>query len=623
MTTNRISSWAADSLKKFLVHRQLPIILALMAVAFMLPALKLGLIADDLPQRAVELRPDQLPPRMSETGNPRDCGKFSTVLFDLFGFNRNLQTVAVMKDYGTLPWWTPDDLKCSLCRPVAALTHWMDYRLFPDSPALMHAHNILWLAAVVLVATIVYRKLIGTGWAAGLAALLFLLDSNTYLPAAFVANRGYFIALFFGLLCLYQHHQWRSGKSRFAMGLSALFLTLSLFSEESGASTFAFILAYALVLETGNARSRAQAILPSVLVITAWWILYRISGYGLNHVELYLDPARQPFSFVRALIPRDMVLLGSQLTSVPPEILFVIKPSLYPVIIAFFGGFAITALAIFLPWTSRDKLTAFWLVALILAAIPEAVLLPWSKNIGYIAISAFGLIASFVAALFSKPGWLRERRGYRIFAWVVCVLLILVHGPGAIAKRIAVVKAGAGVFAWASRVPPDWRNLENENLIIINHPIPLEMVYVPAYAAYYHRPLPKTLRVLVPACTGFEVRRTDDKTLVIQSLGSNLFSCDNMGPVNIVYALSGFSSLLNSNPDYKRGGRYQVKGLTVEILELDASGLPSRVAFHFDSSLGSRDFLWLWLDWRKASIEPFKIPAIGQSVTLPGPGNHG
>ena len=216
MKANGTGIRVLNFLKRFLEHRRLPAMLAIGAMLVMLPALKLGLIADDLPQRAVELRPDQLPPRMHETGNPPDSGSFSTVLFDLFGFSRNPHCMAAMKNYGTLPWWTPDDLSCSLCRPVTAFTHWLDYRLFPDSPALMHAQNIAWFAAVVFLVTMVYRKLMGAGWAAGLAALLFLLDGNTYFPVTFVANRGFFLALFFGLLCLYEHHQWRSTKSRSA-----------------------------------------------------------------------------------------------------------------------------------------------------------------------------------------------------------------------------------------------------------------------------------------------------------------------------------------------------------------------------------------------------------------------
>ena len=608
-----------DFSKKFLAHRYLPVFLAIGAVLVMLPALKLGLIADDLPQRAVELRPDQLPPRMHETGNPADSGSFSTVLFDLFGFNRNPQCLALMKNYGTLPWWTPDDLRLCLCRPVAALTHWLDYRLFPDSPALMHAHNIAWFAAVIFMVTVVYRKLMGSGWAGRLAALLFLLDPSTYFPAAFVANRGYFLALFFGLLCLYQHHRWRSTKSRFAMLLSALFLALSIYGEESGVSMFAFILAYALVLETGNVRHRALTILPSVIVITAWWIIYKLSGYGMAHVGIYIDPAQKPLQFVATLIPRDMILLGSQLSGVPPEILFVSKPSLYPAIIAVFGVFAIAALAIFRPLVRRDKMVAFWFTAMILAAIPEAVLVPVSKNFGYVAIGAFGLIASFVAGMCARPSWLLERSRYRTLAWIACVLLILVHGPVAVAKRIVTAKAASVAFAWARRSADDRSDVANKNVVIVNNPLPLESYYAPSYAAYYHWPLPKTLHVLTLACTSFILQRTDDKTLVIQSRGSNIFSCDDVGPIHLIYALSAFNGLLSSETHYKKGEHIPLTGIIVEILEVDASDLPSRVAFHFDTSLDSPDFRWLWFDWRKSSTEPFKIPAIGQSVTLLGP----
>jgi len=617
---NGTRSRVLDFLKGFLGHRRLPVILAIGAIVVMLPALKLGLIADDLPQRAVELRPDQLPPRMQETGNPPDSGSFSTVLFDLFGFNRNPQSVAVMKNYGTLPWWTPDDLRLSLCRPVAALTHWLDYRLFPDSPALMHAENIAWFAGVVFLLTIVYRKLMGAGWAAGLAALLFLLDANTYFPAAFVANRGYFLALFFSLLCLYEHHQWRSTKSSSAMLLSAFFLALSLFSEESGASTFAFILSYAFVLEQGSFRHRSLTVLPSVLVIIAWRIIYLLSGYGLSHVGVfYIDPAQEPLHFLRDLIPRDLILLGSQLASVPPELLFAVKPSSHPAIIALYGLITVAALAVFIPLARRDKIAAFWFAAMILAAIPEAVLVPLSKNIGFIAIGAFGLIASFIAGVFARPGLLPERKVCRLLARAACILLILVHGPGAIVKRVAVVKAAAAGFAWAGRIPSNWPNIENENIIVINHPCALESLYAPAYAAYYHKSFPRTLRALVPACTGFDVQRTDDKTLVVQSHGSSIFSCDDLGPIHIAYALNACERLVTTSAKYKKGDRHNLGNLTVEVLESDASDLPSRVAFHFDTSLDSPDFRWLWFDWRTSSIERFKMPAIGQGVTLSGP----
>ena len=267
----------------------------------------------------------------------------------------------------------------------------------------MHAQNIAWFAAIVFLVTIIYRKLMGAGWAAGLAALLFLLDGNTYFPVAFVANRGFILSLFFGLLCLYEHHQWRSAKSRSGLVLSALFLALSLFADEGGASTFAFILAYALVLEPGSFRNRALTVLPSILVIVLWRIIYTLSGFGVFHMGVYIDPANEPLQFAREVIPRAMVLLGGQLTGVAPDFLVAVNPSLQPKVIAFYCVPVVVALVVFLPWVRRDKTAAFWFAVMMLAAIPAATVVPLSKNLGFVAVGAYGLIASFVAGLITRP----------------------------------------------------------------------------------------------------------------------------------------------------------------------------------------------------------------------------
>ena len=89
MKTNGIGIRVLDFSKRFLEYRHLPAILAIGAVLVMLPALKSGLMADDLVQRAVELRPDQLPARLRDAGIPPDSGSLGTVLRDLFpGINR-------------------------------------------------------------------------------------------------------------------------------------------------------------------------------------------------------------------------------------------------------------------------------------------------------------------------------------------------------------------------------------------------------------------------------------------------------------------------------------------------------------------------------------------------------
>ena len=95
---------------------------------------------------------------------------------------------------------------------------------------------------------------------AGLAACLWLLDWHTFGPVAYVANRGFFIALVFGLLCFHAHVRWRTGKSVVWMWLSALCLLLSVLSDEGGASTLAFLLAYAIVLEPGGWRPTTSSL---------------------------------------------------------------------------------------------------------------------------------------------------------------------------------------------------------------------------------------------------------------------------------------------------------------------------------------------------------------------------
>ena len=428
-------------------------------------------------------------------------------------------------------WWTPDDLKCSLCRPVAALTHWLDYRLFPDNPALMHTHSIVWFAAVVFMVALVYRKFMGTPGTAGLAALLFLLDGDHCFPVAFVANRGYLLAIFFSLLCLYAHHQWRSTKSRAAMAFSALWLALSLLAEESGASTFAFLLAYAIAVEPGSVRRCALTLAPSVAVITAWWISYHIAGYGLRHVGIYTDPVQEPLLFLSQLVPRWLVDVGSQIAGAPLDFLFVVKPSLHPLFVALYGSLAVGFLVVMLPWLQGDKMARFWLASMILAAIPETVLTPISKNLGFIAIGAFGVIASFLTALFKPQSGLLQRRGRRVLAWSVCAWLLMAHGPAAIAERMAVFKGVQIVSESMDQLgdASDLPDVESRDVVLVYEPCAMVRYYEPGYKAYHHRLLPRSTRALAPGCASVTVLRADEKTLVIQSLAENLFSCDKVG----------------------------------------------------------------------------------------------
>jgi len=327
-----------------------------------------------------------------------------------------------------------------------------------------------------------------------------------------------------------------------------------------------------------------------------YWV-QRAARQRLDRVE-FTDRSRRPLRSPNALLPKMVERILALLCGAP----------------------VVAALAVFSPWLRREKTAVFWLTVMLLAAIPAATVAPLGKNLGFVAVGAYGLIASFLAGVFNQPDWLPSSLTYRTLAWAACALLLLAHGPGAVAGRLLVTVG----------LRPSWENvdraldignppgLENKDVVIINSPSVLALAYVPFAKAYSHQPLPRTLRTLAPGCTSFEVKRSDERTLVIQSKAPNIFACDDFGPVHTFYAVR-FSNVFLGELQFKRGERLERGNLEVEILELDAAELPCRIALRFNASLDAPTFHWLQFNFQTRSYQPFLVPAVGQRVTVLGP----
>src|SRR5512140_2023642 len=385
----------ATMLRRLLVHRRLPVALAVAAVVVMLPALWGGLVGDDVIQGLTQFKHTELPPRVLDTGfvSP-DSGKLSTVLCGLFGYPQGEREAVRARDYGIAPWWANEHWQARLFRPLTAFTHWLDYRLYPEGPALMHAHSILWYSAAVFLVAMLYRRMAGFQLdggaagnvaeprpasgahpallAAGMAACLFLLDKNTYFPVMYVANRGFIVALVFGLLGLHAHILWRTTRALAWMCMSTVCLLLSLLSNEGGASTLAFLTAYALVIEQGGWRSRLVSLLPAAGVVLGWRAIYSGSGFGVRNFVLYIDPGYSPLLFLKNLPERAIGLVGGQLTGLPPEIALGLNSKWQLMLTLLFFLFTLFCAVAFLPVIRRDRVARFWSAVMLLAAIPAA-----------------------------------------------------------------------------------------------------------------------------------------------------------------------------------------------------------------------------------------------------------
>jgi hypothetical protein len=612
-------------------HPRFPFVFALLAALSMLSSLRAGLFGDDLIQRPAQFKASDLPPRLLHTGFvPPNSGELSAVVTHLFNYLGRPDAIARARDYGIAPWWIPSSWGAALWRPLTAFTHWLDYRLFPNTPALMHAHNIFWYAAAVFLAAICYRELsrsfqLSTDSpqtataAAGLAAFLFLLDKDNYGPVAYVANRGFIIALVFGLGCLSAHHRWRSANSKLFMFLSAFCLLLSLLANEGGASTLAFLLAYALVLEPGRWQSRVASLIPAAAVMLIWRTAYAGWGFGVRNFVGYVDPGYAPLFFLKNLLPRMNGLLGGQLTGIPPEINFGLSPQMRIVLALFFAGFSLVCLVVFLPVLRRNALARFWAAVMLLALVPAATVVPLSKNLGFVAVGAFGLIAAFLRHFASREHHAALSFSLRALSWCVASWLVLAHVFGALAARIGLAAVTPQIpYAWEQLCAFNSIEIGDRDVIIVNDPVQTPVV-VPFDRAYRGQQLPNSIRTLAPGLSGLLVSRPDGSTLVLTSKGADLFDCPSLGPFHIGYALKSANDFLFGGTVWRVGDRVVSKGFVTEVLELSREDVPRSVAVHFEQSLDSENMVWLYFDWQRRAHLPFTLPRPGETAELAGP----
>ena len=84
---------------------------------------------------------------------------------------------AVMRETGLLPWWSAEGVRANFYRPLAALTHLVDFWLWTDQAFMHHLHSFLWL----VMATWSVRRVVPVfsglrGGALSLAILFFIVE---------------------------------------------------------------------------------------------------------------------------------------------------------------------------------------------------------------------------------------------------------------------------------------------------------------------------------------------------------------------------------------------------------------------------------------------------------------
>jgi len=595
-----------------------------MAVVATLPALTTGLLNDDLAHWSVLASPSQADGRLSEHGiGSENAGQLPAAVSEQFAPMDPRRNLSKLREYGAIPWWTYEGLWVRFWRPLASFTHWLDYRIFGSSPIAMHVHNIVWLAAVVFLVTVMYRRLNGPAWMAGLAGLLFVLDDFTYFPAMWIANRNIFLSLFFGILCILWHHRWRQSGSRAHALISIIFLIGSLLSAEAGIATCAYLFAYAATLENGDFRARAYSLTPAILVTIAWRVIYNMLGHGASGGSFYLDPSLEPMRYVWATLVRGPILLMREWSRISADTFSCVPVStqiiLWPIVVVLL----VVIMILIWPLLRTNRHARFWAVGMHLSVLPICATMPMNRNLLWVGIGACGLVGHFLGGYVAKEQWFPQKRLKRFLTTMLFISIIVVHLPIALLVRIASPFTTTLMINMVKETMAvdSSDDLDGKQLIVVNAPNPASFFYMPYAKAYEGKQLPRTIRVLAPAFSELEVTRIDDKTLKVRVKYGNLLTCkpDRWLDVDVVYMLEAISSVRSNGNGFHKSDKVELPGMTAEIVELDDKSLPVAVIFKFDISLDDKSLAWVQWSWKKDQYFPFEVPKIGKKAKVSGP----
>jgi hypothetical protein len=616
-------------IRKVMENRYAPLVIAGIAAVIMLPALNAGFIQDDLFHRIRLVEPSKFPEEFSETGliDP-DAGSLSVAMRDMHSFARTQRDIDNLMESGLCPWWTAKNLRFANFRPLDSFTHWLDYRLFPDSPRPMHLHNIAWFTAVVFLLSILYRQLMAPVWMATLAALLYSIDDSNYFPAMWIANRNLLLALFFSIITLLLHHRWRQHNSLLA-GVAAPFtLLLSLLSTEAGIATFAYLFAYALIIDRASRARRIVSLAPAFIVIAVWRVIYNALGYGATASGFVIDPGREPMRYARAVLERAPILLSGQWGGTPAEMLNMFSEYAGTLYLLASALFLTLILLVLIPLLRKNRVALYWFTGMLLCVLPICATSPMNRNLLFVAIGAFGVMAQFIGGLFAEENWVPGSRFWRVPAMILCATLIFVHGGFAIVSRARAPKTVSFIFdTFYSTIKVDpTDDLTGKTLVVVNAPNPFLFLGLPVLRDYLDQPLPARTRLLVPGYNPLKITRTGEKTLLIETQAGSLMKVyppyRDFKP-NFVHFYHELSSLFGAEDmPFKPGEKIELSDMSVEVISIDTNGQPTTVRFDFDVSLDDPALRWQQWNWKNSgfgSYSTFKIPPIGDTSHTKGP----
>ncbi len=539
-----------------------------LACLLVLPALGTGLVIDDYLLRL----------RVHDANGIRWQG-----LLDTFSLVER-HGVPALRELGELPWWSDPDLTLRFFRPLAALTHALDFAWL--SPFWMHVESMLLLALLNVLVALWYRRWLGE--ASALATALFALAPGHIYVASWIANRNALLAALFGVGALLLYERARS-QGRSVLPATLLY-ALGLLSGEIGVCTLGLLIAYALCLDQAPRPWRALA--PAFLLTGGWGVAHQLLGYGARESPLYVSPLEP--RFVLELAAHVPTLLFGQ-WGVPAIGLSMLlaRPMAWA-----FTGVCLLCLALWAPrvitLAKAEPRARFGLVGSLLAVLPVSATVPHDRLLIIADIAGLGLLA-LAGARFKKL--MRARLALAALLGLASAASLREHHA-----------RGSEPFAEVLREP----SVAQQSVVLMNAPVMYYAIQLPWLRAFDGGPSPKRLRTLVPGLHTLTLERRDARTLRVHADGG-LFQPLGTGAawVSPDYVWQLLNQFTRARWAYRPGDVVALSDLTVRVVSAPG-GYPETVDFTFRAPLAQYRFM----QWRDGRYEPWLLPDLGTTGTL-------
>jgi hypothetical protein len=364
-----------------------------------------------------------------------------------------------------------------------------------------------------------------------------------------------------------------------------------------------YLIAHALVLDDAKPATRLRALAPYVVATVAWRVVYRSLGFGASGSGLYIDPAREPLVFLRAIPERLPPLLLGVFGIPPSEAMFFVNHRLAAVAAAWGLAFTVlTAVAIW-PIARADRMTRFFALGTLLSLVPTCTAIPNNRLLYFPSIGAMGVLAGLVEAIRRRD----PAVSLGLMAPLSQLFTTLSAGLHALVSPVLLPLAALNISLTGSITDVA---VPSANAVLTDPPRQ-ELVMVTA-PEYYSGTFPRLMRrlarepemqrqrLLSVGPVAIEARRLDAHRLELTYAGGLL------GPV-LTRLYRGPASPMNA------GDRVTLEGLTIDVSRVTPDGRPLVAIFTFEKPLASPDIKWV--AWQKDRFVPFAPPvADGQVV---------